>query len=138
MDPLTLIVTALAAGATAAAKETAGQVIKDAYNGLKGLIQKRFAGKPAAEVALAEHEKEPEVWSAPLKKALNEVGATEDETIVKAAQELLKRADPDGAAKGKYNVQFHGPAQGTVIGDRPTVTQTFNNVGETQKRQGSS
>ena len=137
MDPLTLIVTALVAGATAAAKETAGNAIKDAYKGLKALIQKRFAGKPAAEVALTEHEKEPEVWSAPLKKALNEVDATNDTKILDAAQELLRQADPDGAARGKYNVQFQGPVQGAVVGDHANVTQTFGNIDDTQKRQGS-
>lgn len=41
MDPFTLIVTALAAGAVAAAKDTAGQVVKDTYQGLKALIQQK-------------------------------------------------------------------------------------------------
>ena len=39
MDPVTLILTALAAGATASLKDTANQTVKDAYNGLKALIK---------------------------------------------------------------------------------------------------
>src|SRR5687768_13584011 len=56
MDPLTLILAALGAGAAAAAKETASGAVKDAYQGLKTLIQRRFAGKPEAEIALVKHE----------------------------------------------------------------------------------
>ena len=51
MEPITLILTALVAGATAAAKDTAGQAIKDSYTGLKGLIKQRFADKDKADSA---------------------------------------------------------------------------------------
>jgi hypothetical protein len=43
MEPTTLIISALVAGATAALKETASQAVKDAYAGLKALVQKHFA-----------------------------------------------------------------------------------------------
>lgn len=125
MDPVTLIVTALVAGATAAAKETAGNVIKDAYKGLKALIQKRFAGKPEAEIALEKHEQKPQVWGEPLKDALTEAGATKDDAILKAAQELLQKADPEGAARNEYNVQFHDQAIGTHVGQGGTINVTI-------------
>ena len=124
MDPLTLIVTAVVAGAAAAAKETAGDAIKDAYMGLKALIQRKFAGKPEAETVLKEHESDPETWNAPLKKKLNEVRAPEDDAILKAAQDLLKKADPEGAARHEYNVQFHGQAIGSHIGQGGTINVT--------------
>jgi hypothetical protein len=38
MDPVTLIVSALVAGAATAAKDTTSNVVKDAYSGLKGLL----------------------------------------------------------------------------------------------------
>jgi|SRR5215216_1375010 len=125
MEPLTLIVTALVAGATAAAKETTGQAIKDAYNGLKALIKRRFQGKPEAEIALEKHEEKPQVWEKPLQEALTEVGATEDEEILKAAQEVQKHVDPKGAAKGKYNVQFHGKVIAAYTGDHGTLNLTY-------------
>ncbi|MBD2095943.1 hypothetical protein H6F90_12370 [Trichocoleus sp. FACHB-591] len=87
MDPITIILAALVAGAGKAA----GDAAPDAYKGLKALIQKKFAGKPVAEAMLEEHEKDPETYAAPLKKNLVEAGADEDEEILKAAQELLNQ-----------------------------------------------
>ncbi|MCZ8361568.1 MAG: hypothetical protein O9338_01940 [Microcystis sp. LE19-251.1A] len=42
MEPISLILAALAAGAVAAAKDTAGTAVKDAYEGLKALIKKKW------------------------------------------------------------------------------------------------
>ena len=42
MDPITLIVTALAAGAALGITDTASSAIKDAYAGLKALVKKRL------------------------------------------------------------------------------------------------
>ena len=39
---------------------------------LKKLVARRLAGGPAAELALAEHEQDPETWKAQLRKALTE------------------------------------------------------------------
>lgn len=124
MEPTTLIVSALVAGVTAALKETASQAVKDAYAGLKALIQKRFAGKPEAEMALAQHEKKPEVWEAPLKDAFAETGADKDEAILQAAEKLLKLVQPQQVGTGKYSVQI-GEAKGVVIGDQAQVEMTF-------------
>lgn len=51
MEPVSIIMAALAAGAAAGATEVASQAIKDAYEGLKALVLKRLEGKPAAENA---------------------------------------------------------------------------------------
>jgi hypothetical protein len=95
MDPVTLIITALSAGAASGSKDLAGNTVSDAYRGLKLLIQRKFADKPSAEVALAEHEKDPTVWEAPLKKALEQSHADEDEKIIEAAQKLIAQAKPE-------------------------------------------
>lgn len=124
MEPVSLIVTALTAGAAVALKDTASQAVKDAYGGLKTLIQKRFAGQPEAEMALAQIEKKPEVWAAPLQDALAESGLDKDEEILKQAQQVLKLVQPQQASQGKYNINI-GQAKGTVIGDNANVTQTF-------------
>ena len=42
MDPITIIVSALAAGAAAGLKPKAEQAVKDAYNGLKALILHKY------------------------------------------------------------------------------------------------
>jgi predicted Abi (CAAX) family protease len=124
MEPISLILTALLAGATAAAKDTATQAVKDAYAGLKALIQKKFSGKPAAEAALDAYAQKPEVWQAPVKDALQEAAADQDTQIVKLAQELMAHLDPQGAARGKFNVNANS-VQGMVQGDHAQVTMNF-------------
>lgn len=132
MDPITLILSALMAGATAAAKATATEAVKDAYHGLKALIQSKFSGKPDAETTLSDYEKKPEGWRKErVKEALTETAADKDDEIIKAAQALLAKADPQGHAEGKYNVQFSGPVYGATIGDKNTVTNYF---GDTPKQ----
>jgi hypothetical protein len=125
MEPVSLILTALAAGAAAAAKDTASQAIKDSYNGLKSLIQKRFADQPKAELALSEYEQDAETWEKPLQKSLAEAGADKDEELIRHAQQVLKLVNPQQASQGKYNVQI-GEGKGIVIGDNAQVTQNFN------------
>jgi len=125
MDPASVVLTALAAGATAAAQNTASQVVKDAYVALKALVKRRFDQKPQAEMALAEYEKDTDTWQKPLQKSLVETGADQDEAIVRQAQQVLQLINPQQASQGKYNVQI-GEGKGTVIGDHAQVTQTFH------------
>ncbi len=98
MDPISLVIAALAAGAIAATKETAGTAVKDAYQGLKGLIKKRFAGEPKAEMVLEEHATDPETYEAPLKKKLAEAAIDRDSEVIRLAQDLLDKlkAQPGG------------------------------------------
>jgi hypothetical protein len=118
MDPVGLILTALVSGASAAAKDTASEAIKDAYHGLKAVIQRKFAGKPEAEVALATYAKKPESWKAPLEDALMEVDAGKDEQILEKARGVMQLVDPQGTAEGKYaGVHFYGNVQGAIVGD---------------------
>ena len=46
MDPITLIVAALAAGAAVGLKDTTSSAVRDAYAGLKAMVTKRW-GCPA-------------------------------------------------------------------------------------------
>jgi hypothetical protein len=124
MDPITLIVTALAAGAALGLKDTASSAVKDAYAGLKVLVRKRLAGRPDAEVVLARHEKAPETWQAPLVAELGEAGADRDRDLVAAAQALMSLVDEAGVRAGKYTVDVRG-AQGVQIGDRNRQDNVF-------------
>jgi hypothetical protein len=115
MDPITLIVAALAAGAASGMGDAASQAIKDAYAGLKGLIRRRFEGNAKAEETLADHEAHPEVYEKPLAMQLQAAGAQDDPEILQKAEELLKKADAAGI-KTKYHVQVTGGKVG-IIGD---------------------
>jgi hypothetical protein len=125
MDPITLIVTALAAGAALGVQDTASAMIKDAYASLKALVTKRLGGGPGAELVLAKHGRAPETWQAPLMAELAESGADSDRDLIVAAQALLDLVgDADGRA-GKYTVDVRG-AQGVQIGDHNRQDNVFN------------
>src|SRR5262245_3968944 len=104
MDPITLIVTALAAGAALGAQDTMSAMVKDAYTGLKGLVRKRLGGGPDAELVLARHEQDPEAWQPPLMAELAKTGAGGDRDLVAAAQALLDLIGEADRQPGKYTV----------------------------------
>jgi hypothetical protein len=123
MDPLTLIISALTAGVAAATQTVVGDAIKEAYVGLKGLLQQKFAGKQSAEIALDEHETDPTTWETPLKKALTQAQADQDEAIIKAAQRVMSLV-PQQAAIG--NVQITGNVGTFIYGEKNKTTQNFS------------
>lgn len=127
MDPVTLILTALSAGAAASVKDTASTAIKDAYSGLKALIKQKFADKPKAEAALLDYEDDAETYEKPLSKALIEERIDREKDILEAAQKLMMLVHPQQAAMGKYNVQITGNVQGYAQGDYQQVTMNFGN-----------
>jgi len=114
MDPVTLIVTALVAGAAAGLKDTASSAIKDAYNGLKKLVRGKLADRPDGQLVLARHEQDPQVWNKPLVQELTAAGADDDPALVTAAQALMQLVDAAGSAAGKYRVSAsdHAAAAG--------------------------
>lgn len=124
MDPITLIVTALAAGAASGVTDTASSAVRDAYASLKALVRKRFAGRQAGELVLAEHESAPETWREPLMAQLGAVGADRDADLVAAAQQLMRLVDAAGSRAGKYTVDVRG-AQGVQVGDHGIQHNTF-------------
>ena len=133
MDPITLILTALVAGAAAGAQGTASEAIKDAYHGLKSILSRKFAQKPESELALVKYEEKPEIWEAPLKDALSSIKADKDEELINAAQNLMVLINPQQAASGKYNVQITGNVQGLVQGDHAQVTMNFEKKPSSQE-----
>ena len=124
MDPITLIVTALAAGAASGITDTASSAVKDAYAALKALVTGRVRGRPAAELALSRHEEAPEQWRAALESELSAVGLDRDLELLAAAQKLLQLADV-APRPGKYTVDVRG-AQGVQIGDHTRQDNVFN------------
>lgn len=48
MDPISLIVGALASGAASGLTDSATAAVKDAYAGLRDLVRRRLAGRSAA------------------------------------------------------------------------------------------
>ncbi len=122
MDPVSLVMAALAAGAVAALKDTAGQAVKDSYDGLKVLLRRKLTRSAAADL-VDRHEQDPEGTDPRLRQELGRAGDV-DEDLVAAAQRVLALADPAGTAQGKYRVTITG-GKGIVVGDNARVEMTF-------------
>ena len=105
MDPLTLVVTALVAGASAGATGATSMAITDAYTSLRDAMKRRL-GRDYATAALdgAAHV-EPHVLEAELVEALTGTGVDQDAVVLAAAKRLLGSADPAGASTGKYDLR---------------------------------
>jgi hypothetical protein len=128
MDPITLIVAALAAGASAgtleALKDDVKELVKAAYARLRGLARTRVADQPGAELVLAQHETDPQTWEAPLAMMLTEGGAADDANLVEAARALMELVDATGTAAGKYNVTIRD-SRGVQVGDHNVQVNRF-------------
>ena len=122
-----IIIAALIAGATAAAKDTAGQAVKDAYKGLKDLIKNKFAeqGKEKDKNLVDDHEEklDSEAFKALLKEEFAKVGIDKDDKIIEKAQQIMEEEDPEGASTGKYDLRG---AKGVQVGNQNTQTNTFS------------
>jgi hypothetical protein len=124
VDPVSLILGALASGAAQGVGDSVADAVKGAYGRLTHLLSGRFTGNQAAEVALAEHARDPETWQAPLAKVLDSSGASADPAVIKAAQDLMALLDESGSRTGKYHVDLRG-AQGVQVGDSNQQVNVF-------------
>lgn len=120
MEPISLILVALAAGASTGAidalKDSAKDAAKAAYAKLRGLARKRVAGQPDGELALDRYEAAPKKWEGVLTDELTAAGAASDAELVDAAKALMELIDQAGAKSGKYNVTIQN-SKGVQVGD---------------------
>jgi hypothetical protein len=107
MDPVSLIVGALAAGATTGLTEVSGSAVRDAYDRLREAVRRRFVGNKPAEVALQEHADDAETWEPPLRKYLQALDVGADGELMETATRLMALIDARGTQAGKYDVQIH-------------------------------
>jgi phage-related minor tail protein len=97
MDPISIIVAAVVAGAAAGVKDQAAQAVKDAYEALKGLL----GHKHGVDVAPLERKPDSEAKQASLKEDLTEVGAAADAEVVEAARRLVAEVRKHDAAAAR-------------------------------------
>ena len=124
MEPISLIITALVAGAAAATKDTAAKAVKDSYEGLKMLIKRKFDGDSLAQAMIDAKPEEIKQAEGLLKGKISDAGVDKDEEVLKAAQEIMKKEDPLGFQEGKYYTNVI--VGGDVIGVAGTNTGTLN------------
>ncbi len=110
MDPITLIVTALTAGARAAHRDGGPPALPDPYAELVTLARQRLSGRPNGGMVLRQHADDPARWSRALAKALAAEGADGDAGLVTAAQAVLRLTDEAGSSRGKYALDAARPS----------------------------
>jgi len=86
MDPLTGLVTALAAGAAAALKSTVEQAVKDSYAALKKLIQRKYTRVQVDQLEINPSSKN---RRGGIEEELKAAGADTDAEVLQLAQALL-------------------------------------------------
>jgi len=95
MDPVTAIVSAIVAGATAALKPTTEQAIKDAYQGLKSIIVNKWKNLNLSGIESTPDSKGQKLV---LEEEIAKSDAGNDQQLIAAAQQLLstiQQKDPD-------------------------------------------
>jgi hypothetical protein len=119
VDPVSLIVLAVAAGAAAGLKESAADAVKEAYGALKRMIFERHR----VDVADVERKPESEHKRASLKEDLADAGAGTDTELREAARRLLAE------------VAEHDPAAAQAVGvDLEDVSAAFIKIGDVDVR----
>lgn len=86
MDPISIIVMALVAGAAAALKPTTEQAIKDTYAGIKGLIQSKYG---RVNVTMLESDPASKARQAVIKEDLEKTDAGQNKDLLREAKALL-------------------------------------------------
>jgi hypothetical protein len=122
MDPVTLVITALAAGTALGLKDTAATAVRDAYAILWARVRKRLASRPDGAMLLARHAEAPQTWEAPLAAELSASGAAQDTDLLAAALGLLRLVDDVGYRSGKYLLNVPN----AQIGDPNPPHNSFN------------
>jgi hypothetical protein len=134
MDPVSMIVEALIAGASSALKDTAGKAVKEAYDGLKALLVKYWkstdganeqAKETEAKVFLENLEEEPETFKPSFEKKLTKIMPNPSPDLIEQAQQLHKSLDSAGFEKGKYTITFKKKAEGVQIGNHNKQKNEF-------------
>jgi hypothetical protein len=137
MDPITVIVAALAAGAAAGLTATAEQAVKDAYAGVKQWLQDRYA-----DINLAALERDPKSANRQgvLAEDLAAAGAGEDAELqaqAKALLALLARSQAGREAAAGAGVILRDVEVGQDLTAEEIIASGTGFIGERLKVQGN-
>jgi hypothetical protein len=97
VDPVTMIVSAVAMGAAAGLTDTASTAVQDAYAALKGVITGRY---PGVDVAAVESRPESTPKRESLAEDLADAGAEDDADLVEAARQVIAAVTAHDATVG--------------------------------------
>jgi hypothetical protein len=128
MDSISIVFAALVAGLTSGVSDVAKTAVMALYQDFRARLMPKVDTSEDAKSALVALEKKPDSEGRQLavKEELASLEVEKDAELVRLAKTFLEQIDPNGAQSGKYIINIQN-AQGTVIGDQNTVTQTFTN-----------
>lgn len=124
MDPLTIITTALVAGAAAGGRDAASTAVRDAYLAVRERIC-RSAGGAHVELVLDANETDPGVNVTEVEEVLARHGVGEDVAVRDAAAVLLKALPGEKVRYAQARIDLRG-AKGVQVGDRNTQHNSFD------------
>jgi Effector-associated domain 7 len=134
MDPITA---ALITGAAAAGGEVVSHIVKDAYDVLKGLIQRKVA-KSGSAIAAVEEDPAEKAAQDLVKKRLDEANASGDAEIVAAAAQLTAALKAAGIAMPSVSQTATGDGNVQIVGDGNSVTSNVSTGNTGINIQGST
>jgi hypothetical protein len=134
VEPISLILAALAAGASAGISGTVSRAVQDSYAGLRAKVVDALRGDPESVKVLERHETQPQLFHDEMRQLVSAQGLHEDQGLLQAAQLFLALVDPAGAAKGRYSIDARD-SQGLIAGDHNTVTQHFGSLRDGTQRE---
>lgn len=118
MDPITVIVTALVAGAAAGGADAASMAVRDAYTGIRDRIRVLASGSDT-DVAIEANEAAPGSNVNQVREVLAREGVAGDEQLQITATELLSLLPTEAADEARARVDVRG-AQGVQLGNYNT------------------
>ncbi len=131
MDPISLVVGALAAGAAAGLSESASAAVTSAYTALRERVRVLLAGDRAGTAALDLLDdpdavgEGAQLYERPLRRALERTPSAMDAETVAAAQRMMALVDAAGSNASRYVVDA-SHAQGVQVGDGNYQAITFS------------
>ena len=125
MDPFTVIVTALVAGAAAGGKDAASTAVKDAYVALRNRVRIRTNHDTDVESAIEANEVSPGSNTAGLEKVLRQHSLSDDSEL-KTTAALLISSVGCGTIEDAGNFINLNHAQGVQIGNHGTQHNNFS------------
>ena len=122
MDPISLVLRALASGA---AQEAGGSdAVRSSYAKLTQLVNAKFSSNKAAGLSFTERALASEPYQASLAEELATCGVATDQLIIGVARELLALLDEPEAAQGKYQIDMQD-THAVQVGDYNQQFNTF-------------
>lgn len=123
MDPLTIITTALIAGAAAGGRDAASTAVGDAYAALRDRLTS--GSDDSGTVAVIEaNEAAPGGNVGELEHTVGRRGAVDDDELRSAAEAVLSRLPSDRVDDARSRVDLRN-AQGVQVGNHGTQHNTF-------------